>query len=63
VVSALLRHEFEIAALVELPDPDMFVGLGEAADCVPAVYRLMGRRRQDVGEKSAVGPRDGERAR
>jgi hypothetical protein len=44
VVSALLRHEFEVVALVELPYPEMFVGLGEAANCVPAVYRLMGKR-------------------
>jgi hypothetical protein len=44
VVSALLRHEFQIVALLELPDPDMFRGLGDAANCVPAVYRLMGKR-------------------
>jgi SAM-dependent methyltransferase len=49
VVSALLRHEFEVVAPVELPYPEMFVGVGEAADCVPAVYRLMGRRGQDGG--------------
>jgi hypothetical protein len=47
LVSALIRHDFRIAALVELPDlPDleMFRGLGDAAACVPAVYRLMGER-------------------
>jgi SAM-dependent methyltransferase len=42
VVSALLRHGFRIVALVELPYPDMYRGLGDAARCVPAVYRLMG---------------------
>lgn len=45
VVSALLRHDFRIVALRELPDADMYRGLGHAADCVPAVYRLMGKRR------------------
>ncbi|MGI8483487.1 MAG: class I SAM-dependent methyltransferase [Thermomicrobiales bacterium] len=44
VVSALIKHDFQIEALVELPYPDMFRGLGDAADCVPAVYRLMGKR-------------------
>lgn len=44
VVSALLRHDFQIVALVELPYPDMYRGLGDAADCVPAIYRLMGKR-------------------
>jgi ubiquinone/menaquinone biosynthesis C-methylase UbiE len=43
VVSALLRHEFQIVALLELPHPDMFPGLGDAAGCVPAVYRLMAK--------------------
>lgn len=41
LVSALLRHDFRITALVELPYPDMFPGLGEAANCVPAVYQLI----------------------
>lgn len=45
VVSALIRHEFQIVALLELPDGEMFRGLGDASDCVPAVYRLMGQRR------------------
>jgi len=44
VVSALIRHDFQIVALLELPYPDMFRGLGNAADCVPAVYMLMGKR-------------------
>ncbi|MEJ7902079.1 MAG: class I SAM-dependent methyltransferase [Thermomicrobiales bacterium] len=44
VVSALIRHDFQILALLELPDPSMFRGLGDAAACVPAVYRLMGKR-------------------
>jgi len=44
VVSALIRHDFQIVALLELPYADMFRGLGDAADCVPAVYRLMGKR-------------------
>jgi len=44
VVSALLRHDFRILALLELPDPHMFRGLGNAANCVPAVYRLMAKR-------------------
>lgn len=44
VVSALIRHNFEILALLELPDPDMFRGLGDAANCVPAIYRLMAKR-------------------
>jgi SAM-dependent methyltransferase len=43
VVSALIKHDFQIEALVELPYSDMFQGLGDAADCVPAVYRLMGK--------------------
>jgi ubiquinone/menaquinone biosynthesis C-methylase UbiE len=42
VVSALIRHDFRIAALLELPKKEMFRGLGDAADCVPAVYRLLG---------------------
>jgi SAM-dependent methyltransferase len=44
LVSALLRHDFQIVALLELPDAEMFRGLGDAAVCVPAVYRLMGKR-------------------
>ena len=44
LVSTLLRHDFRIAALIELPQQNMFRGLGEAANCVPAVYRLMGKR-------------------
>lgn len=44
LVSALIRHDFQVVALVELPYPDMFRGLGDAADCVSAVYRLMGQR-------------------
>jgi SAM-dependent methyltransferase len=44
VVSALIRHDFRIVALLELPKAEMFRGLGEAADCVPAVYRLLGQR-------------------
>jgi SAM-dependent methyltransferase len=44
VVSALIRHDFEIVALTELPDPPMYRGLGGAVDCVPAVYRLMATR-------------------
>lgn len=44
LVSALIRHDFQILALLELPDPEMFRGLGDAANCVPAVYRLMGER-------------------
>lgn len=43
VVSALLRHDFQIVALLELPYADMYRGLGDAADCMPAVYRLMGK--------------------
>ena len=43
VVSALIRHDFEILALLELPYPDMYRGLGEADGCVPAVYRLMAK--------------------
>ncbi|MGI8406845.1 MAG: class I SAM-dependent methyltransferase [Thermomicrobiales bacterium] len=45
VVSALIKHDFQIEALLELPYPDMFRRLGDTADCVPAVYRLMGKRR------------------
>jgi SAM-dependent methyltransferase len=44
LVSALLRHDFRIIALLELSKPDMYWGLGDAAHCVPAVYRLMGKR-------------------
>lgn len=44
LVSALIRHDFQILALLELPDPEMFRGLGDAAICVPAVYRLMAER-------------------
>lgn len=44
VVSALIRHDFQIMALLELPKEAMFRGLGEAAACLPAVYRLMGKR-------------------
>lgn len=42
VVSALLRNDFRIVALTEVTDPPMYRGLGEAADCLPAVYRLIG---------------------
>lgn len=45
VVSALIKHDFQIEALVELPYPDMYRNLGEAADCLPAVYRLMAKCR------------------
>lgn len=44
VVSALLRHGFRIVALQELPDAEMYRGLGDAADCIPAVYLLMAER-------------------
>jgi SAM-dependent methyltransferase len=44
VVSALLRHGFRIAALDELSDPDMYRGLGEAADCIPSVYLVLAER-------------------
>ncbi len=44
MVTALLGHGFRITALVELPYPDMYNGLGEAADCLPAVYRLLAER-------------------
>ena len=44
VTSALLRHDFQIVALQEFPVAEMFRGLGDAADCVPAAYRLMGQR-------------------
>lgn len=44
VITSLLRHDFQIVALLELPDGEMFRGLGVASDCVPAVYRLMGKR-------------------
>lgn len=44
VVSALIRQDFQIVALLELPVPEMFRGLGDAADCVPGVYRLMVKR-------------------
>jgi SAM-dependent methyltransferase len=44
LVSALLRHDFRIAALLELPYSDMYRGLGEAATCIPAVYRLLAER-------------------
>lgn len=44
LVSALIRHDFRIMALQELPETEMFRGLGDAADCVPAVYRLMAKR-------------------
>lgn len=44
LVTALIRHNFQIMALVELPYPDMYPGLGAAADCVPAVYRLLATR-------------------
>ena len=44
VVTALIRHDFQIVTLLELPKDEMFRGLGDAADCVPAVYRLMGKR-------------------
>lgn len=44
VVTALLRNDFRIVALTEMPDPPMYRGLGEAADCLPAVYRLMAKR-------------------
>jgi SAM-dependent methyltransferase len=45
LVSALIRHDFRIMALLELSREEMFRGLGDAAACVPAVYRLMGKRR------------------
>jgi len=44
VVSATLRRGFQVTALQELPDAPMYHGLGDAADCVPAVYVLMGQR-------------------
>ncbi|MGC4190765.1 MAG: class I SAM-dependent methyltransferase [Thermomicrobiales bacterium] len=44
VVSALLRNGFRIEALQELPDPAMYRDLGDAADCIPAVFLLMGQR-------------------
>ncbi|HWK81533.1 MAG TPA: class I SAM-dependent methyltransferase [Thermomicrobiales bacterium] len=44
IVSALLRHGFRIAALQEFPDAAMYGGLGDAADCIPAVYILVGER-------------------
>ncbi len=44
VVSALVRHRFQILNLQELPYPDMYRGLGEAAACIPAVYLLLGQR-------------------
>jgi hypothetical protein len=44
VVTALLRNDFRIVALTEVTDPPMYRGLGEAADCLPAVYRLVGER-------------------
>ncbi|MGC4108230.1 MAG: class I SAM-dependent methyltransferase [Thermomicrobiales bacterium] len=44
VVTALLRHGFRIVALQELPDAAMYRGLGDAADCIPAVYILVGER-------------------
>lgn len=44
VTSALIKHDFRIVALLELPYADMFRGLGNAAECVPAVYRLMATR-------------------
>lgn len=43
VASALLRHGFRITALQELSDPEMYRGLGDAAECVPAVYVTMGQ--------------------
>ncbi len=44
LVSALVRHGFRIQELREVPDPDMYRGLGEAASCIPAVYLLLGQR-------------------
>ena len=44
VVTALLRNGFRIVALTEVMDAPMYRGLGEAADCLPAVYRLIGER-------------------
>jgi len=44
LVTALIQHDFRIVALLELPHPDMFRGLGDAANCVPAVYRLLAER-------------------
>lgn len=44
IVSTLIRHDFQIRALEELPYPDMYEGLGEAATCLPAVYLLLGER-------------------
>jgi SAM-dependent methyltransferase len=44
VASSLLRHDFRIVALTELPEAPMYRGLGEAADCLPAVYRMMATR-------------------
>ena len=44
LVSTLIRHDFRIVALQELPHPNMFRGLGDAASCVPAVYRLLAER-------------------
>lgn len=41
LTTALIRNDFTIRALLELPYPDMYPGLGDAAACVPAVYRLM----------------------
>ena len=51
VVTALLRNGFRIVALTEVTDPPMYRGLGEAADCLPAVYRLMGER-EDVDARA-----------
>lgn len=42
LASALLRNGFRIAALQELSDPEMYRGLGEAADCIPSVYLMLG---------------------
>jgi SAM-dependent methyltransferase len=44
VASSLLRHDFRIVALTELPEAPMYRGLDEAADCLPAVYRMMATR-------------------
>ena len=44
VVTALVRNNFQVMALQELANAEMFRGLGDAVVCLPAVYRLMGQR-------------------
>lgn len=44
LVTALVQNGFQILTLQELPYPDMYRGLGEAAACIPAVYLLLGQR-------------------